>query len=154
MARVVIDAPLPGFVSADPELHDGQANPYPQRDRPDAPPRPDGGLRHRGRRYWTSAVEHGCCARLGSYPFSSYVGLDPTPEAIAQARTRADERTRFGVGDPIEIELGKFDVVICSEVLYFATDPPALIDRVGIFLVRRGHVLSSIWRHPVRSALA
>lgn len=100
-----------------------------------------------------SLLDVGCGAglvrsRLGLLPFSSYVGVDPTPEAIAQAQALSDDRTSFVVGDPMEMDPGRFDVVICSEVLYFAPDPLALIDRMGTFLAPGGHILTSIWRHP------
>jgi len=101
-----------------------------------------------------SVLDVGCGAgllrdRLGVWPFSSYVGVDPAPEAIEAAQAAyGDDRTRFVAGDPMTLDLGRFDVVICSEVLYFDPHPPALVDRVGDFLAPDGHLLSSIWRHP------
>jgi len=86
--------------------------------------------------------------RLGTLGFASYVGIDPVPEAIAQAEERADERTSFVVGDPLDVDPGRFDVVICNEVLYMAERPFDLIERLDAFLHTGGHVLSSIWRHP------
>jgi SAM-dependent methyltransferase len=100
-----------------------------------------------------SVLDVGCGAgllrkRMESVPFRSYVGVDPTPSAIAQADELADSRTRFVLGDPMTADVGTFDVVVCSEVLYVAEDPERLVDRVGSLVREGGHLCTSVWRHP------
>ncbi len=77
-----------------------------------------------------------------------YVGIDPTESAIEQAQAIADERSTFLLGDPMTMQLETFDVVVCSDVLYFAEEPHRLLDRVRDFIRPGGHLLVSIWRHP------
>jgi 2-polyprenyl-3-methyl-5-hydroxy-6-metoxy-1,4-benzoquinol methylase len=100
-----------------------------------------------------SVLDVGCGAgllraRMDGVPFGSYLGVDPTAGAIDQARSLTDDRTAFRHGDLLRDDLGRFDVVVCNEVLYFSPDPERLLDRVGGALRPGGHVLTSIWRHP------
>jgi len=92
-------------------------------------------------------------SRLDGLPFSRYVGVDLSSAAIGRAARLADERTTFLVGELPPAELGRFDVAVLSELLYYADDPGALLDRVAARLVSGGHVLTSIWRHPGDRAL-
>jgi 2-polyprenyl-3-methyl-5-hydroxy-6-metoxy-1,4-benzoquinol methylase len=100
-----------------------------------------------------TVLDVGCGAgvlrrRLGTVPFSSYLGVDPTAAAIDQARELEDERTSFRVADPMVDDVGRHDVVVCNEVLYFAPDPEQLVDRLGSLAHPGGLLLTSIWRHP------
>ena len=85
--------------------------------------------------------------RLEGVPFNRYVGIDPTASAIELASRMADERTEFLVGDPLVTDLGRFDRIVCNEVLYMVPDPGALLDRISGLLRPDGLVLTSIWRH-------
>lgn len=93
--------------------------------------------------------------RMGGLPVARYVGIDPTPAAIEAAADLADDRTAFVVGDVTDpaLDLGRFDVVVCNEVLSVAEDPAAVLDRVAALLRPGGHVLTSTWRHPGDDAL-
>ena len=94
-------------------------------------------------------------ARIEGVPFRRYVGIDPVPAAIEQARALEDGRTRILVGDITDptLELGHFDVVVCNEVLSVASDPVAVLARVRDVLRPGGHLLTSTWRHPGDEAL-
>jgi len=85
---------------------------------------------------------------LPSDAFSTYLGIDPTPSAIAGADPLTDDRTAFVAGDPLTFELAPADVVVCNEVISVVPDPQALVARVHELVVPGGLLLTSIWRHP------
>jgi 2-polyprenyl-3-methyl-5-hydroxy-6-metoxy-1,4-benzoquinol methylase len=87
-------------------------------------------------------------ARMAGVPFAAYTGVDPTAAAIDQAAPLADERTTFRRADPLHDDLGRHDVVVCNEVLYFSARPERLVERLGEAVAPGGHLLTSIWRHP------
>jgi 2-polyprenyl-6-hydroxyphenyl methylase/3-demethylubiquinone-9 3-methyltransferase len=87
-------------------------------------------------------------SRIDPTKFSHYVGIDHAEAAIEQARIGDYERTSFLVGDLCSLEIGKFDMVICNEVLYFVPDPQAFLERLWHVLNPGGHLLVSIFRHP------
>jgi 2-polyprenyl-6-hydroxyphenyl methylase/3-demethylubiquinone-9 3-methyltransferase len=87
-------------------------------------------------------------SRLESVPFSDYVGVDLSDAAIHAATTRSHTRSRFVVGDFSSLDLGCFDVVVLNEVLYYAADAAAFLDRVRSALEPEGILLVSMWRHP------
>jgi 2-polyprenyl-6-hydroxyphenyl methylase/3-demethylubiquinone-9 3-methyltransferase len=87
-------------------------------------------------------------SRLESVPFSHYVGVDLSETAIHAANARAHTRSRFVAGDFSSLDLGRFDVVVLNEVLYYAADAAAFLDRVGSALESEGILLVSMWRHP------
>ena len=100
-----------------------------------------------------SVLDVGCGAgvlrrHLPNDRIGRYLGVDPVPAAVDQASGLTDPRTEFRLADPMTADLGLFDVVICNEVLYFAADPFALVDRTESFLRPGGHLLVSMWRHP------
>ncbi len=86
--------------------------------------------------------------RLEGVPFSEYVGVDLSEAAIDAARSRAHPRSRFVVGDAADLDLGRFDVVVLNEILYYAADPAAFLRRMGAALEPDGLLLVSMWRHP------
>ena len=87
-------------------------------------------------------------SRLESVPFSDYVGVDLSDAAIHAATARTHTRSRFVVGDFSSLDLGCFDVVVLNEVLYYAADAAAFLDRVRSALEPEGILLVSMWRHP------
>lgn len=87
-------------------------------------------------------------SRMSLEDFSEYVGVDHAEAAIEEARGRGFERSRFLVGDLRSVELERFDVVICNEMLYFVPDYEKLLERMEQMLVERGHLLVSIFGHP------
>lgn len=86
--------------------------------------------------------------RVAPDSFTGYVGIDPTPAAIAMAKKLEDERTSFLVGDISVVGDRRFDVAMCNEVLSMVPEPEALVDGVMGVLKPGGIVLTSIWRHP------
>ena len=100
-----------------------------------------------------SVLDAGCGTgllrqRLEGVPFSEYVGVDLSEVAVAAARARGDDRSRFVVGDVGALDLGPFDVVVLNEMLYYAPDAPAFLERVRALLAPGGLLLVSMWRHP------
>ncbi len=100
-----------------------------------------------------SVLDVGCGSgvlrrRLEEAPFSDYVGIDLSDAAIEVARRQAFSRSRFVVGDVTTTELGQFDVVVLNEVLYYAGDALAFLERVRKLLREGGIVFVSMWRHP------
>jgi 2-polyprenyl-3-methyl-5-hydroxy-6-metoxy-1,4-benzoquinol methylase len=84
--------------------------------------------------------------------FRQYTGVDPTISAIesARAKTSADWRTSYIVGDPMDDDLSlvSADVVICSDVLYQVPSPYLFLLAADALLRPGGHLLTSMWRHP------
>lgn len=86
--------------------------------------------------------------RLADGAFSDYVGVDLSAAAIAVARSQDHERSRFEAGDVSAMELGRFDVVVLNEVLYYAPDPRAFLAGLRAMREPEGLLLVSMWRHP------
>ena len=62
--------------------------------------------------------------------WSEYVGVDLSETAIDAARPVRTDRSQFVVGDAMALDLGRFDIVVLNEVLYYA-DRPACFPRSG-----------------------
>jgi 2-polyprenyl-6-hydroxyphenyl methylase/3-demethylubiquinone-9 3-methyltransferase len=92
-------------------------------------------------------------SRIGGLPLERYVGIDPSATAIAQAKNLEDNLTRFIVATEPTADLGDFDVVVCSEMLYYLWDLDRFFDRANSALRPGGHLLCSIWQHPGVTAL-
>jgi 2-polyprenyl-3-methyl-5-hydroxy-6-metoxy-1,4-benzoquinol methylase len=92
-------------------------------------------------------------ARMSGVDFARYVGVDPVPAAIEQAQHLADERTTFRVGDAFLPELGRFDAVVCNEVLYGVLEPLPLIEHLRALMRPGGYLLTSNLRHTGDRAL-
>jgi 2-polyprenyl-6-hydroxyphenyl methylase/3-demethylubiquinone-9 3-methyltransferase len=86
--------------------------------------------------------------RLEGVPFRAYTGIDLSDVAIEEARARAFPRSTFVVGDVSTTEVGQFDVVVLNEVLYYASDPSAQLERIKALLNPGGVAVISMWRHP------
>lgn len=80
--------------------------------------------------------------------FASYLGIDLSEVALQRAGFLADSRTTFVCADIMTANISRADVVVLNEVLYFAKDPGALLERVALLLRPDGRVLVSMWRHP------
>jgi GT2 family glycosyltransferase/SAM-dependent methyltransferase len=86
--------------------------------------------------------------RLEGVAFRAYTGIDLSDVAIEEARARAFPRSTFVVGDVSTTEVGQFDVVVLNEVLYYASDPSAQLERIKALLNPGGVAVISMWRHP------
>jgi SAM-dependent methyltransferase len=85
---------------------------------------------------------------LDDRALTRYVGVDLSAEAIDRAQQHADARTEFRRGDVMVMDLPKVELVVLNEVLYFAPDPTAMLDRVAALLADDGILVTSMWRHP------
>jgi 2-polyprenyl-3-methyl-5-hydroxy-6-metoxy-1,4-benzoquinol methylase len=91
--------------------------------------------------------------RLPEDAVGRYVGIDPSRVAIEQARARGCARSTFEVATTPSADLGRFDVVVCNEVLYYVDDLPLLLERIRELLKPGGCLVTSILRHPGDAAL-
>lgn len=87
-------------------------------------------------------------ARLDGTGVGDYVGVDLSATAVASAERRGLPRSRFVVGDAAALDLGRFDVVVLNEMLYYVEDLDGFFDRLGDLLEPSGLLLVSMWRHP------
>jgi 2-polyprenyl-3-methyl-5-hydroxy-6-metoxy-1,4-benzoquinol methylase len=88
--------------------------------------------------------------RLSDANTADYVGIDLSDAAIETARQQSFDRAQFVVGDVMTADLGRsaFDVVVLNEVLYYAPDATAFLERIRALLNEDGSVVISMWRHP------
>jgi SAM-dependent methyltransferase len=112
-----------------------------------------------GRRY-SRALEVGCSigafTELLAVRCTTVTALDFSSRAVALARARLRERAHVSVLEasfPEQTPAGEWDLVVCSEVLYYL-DRPAL-DRATAWLCERlrqgATVLAVDWRGPTTS---
>jgi len=87
--------------------------------------------------------------KLKLLPYGSYLGLDISREAIAQAQNLADHRTRFVVAEADAFQWdGTFDVIVFSQILYYLPDPAATIVRYRGMLAPEGRIIFSVYDSP------
>jgi SAM-dependent methyltransferase len=106
---------------------------------------------------YASALEVGCSigvltARLAER-CERLLAIDVAESALAHARERAPRATFERREIPEEWPDGPFDLIVCSEVLYYL-DAAALdqtIDEIQRTLVPAGSLLAVHWRHPTRT---
>jgi len=85
-------------------------------------------------------------AYLGSSNYARYTGIDISEAAINRARRNEDEHTRFLVGDLTQVALNdKYDVIVCSECLYYLRDPIAVLLRHSQFVTPGGVIITSLF---------
>ncbi len=87
-------------------------------------------------------------ARLEAAGVGDYLGVDLSPTAVQAAERRRLPRSRFVVGDVAALDLGRFDVVVLNEMLYYVEDVDGFLERLGDLLEPSGLLLVSMWRHP------
>ena len=86
-------------------------------------------------------------ARLDGTGVGDYVGVDLSPTAVEAAERRRLPRSRFVVGDAAALDLGRFDVVVLNEMLYYVDDVDGFFERLCDLLEPSGLLLVSMWRH-------
>lgn len=106
---------------------------------------------------YASALEVGCSigvltARLAER-CERLLAIDVVESALAEARARVPRATFERREVPEEWPDGPFDLIVCSEVLYYLDDAAldealAEIERT---LVPSGTLLAVHWRHPTRT---
>ncbi|MEJ0041055.1 MAG: class I SAM-dependent methyltransferase [Rhizomicrobium sp.] len=98
-----------------------------------------------------SILDVGCGAgllarKLKVLPYKSYLGVDLSAEAIAQAAPVADGRTAFAVAEAGDFHSDRrFDVIIFSQVLNYVPDPDALLLRYARHLTPDGRIVVSMY---------
>jgi 2-polyprenyl-3-methyl-5-hydroxy-6-metoxy-1,4-benzoquinol methylase len=87
--------------------------------------------------------------KLAPTGYRRYLGIDLSEVALAKAMFRADQRTEFQLGN-IEsfTPEGKFDIIIFNEILYYCSNPTAVIRRLACCLEPDGVMIASIWTSP------
>jgi predicted TPR repeat methyltransferase len=105
-----------------------------------------------GRRY-ARALEVGCSIGVFSELLADRCGaltaLDFSSRAVALARARLRERAHVSVLEasfPEQAPTGRWDLVVCSEVLYYLDRPT--LDEATAWLRERATVLAVDWRGP------
>ena len=86
-------------------------------------------------------------ARLDGTGVGDYVGVDLSAAAVEAAGRRHLPRSRFVQGDVAALDLGRFDVVVLNEMLYYVEDVDGFFERLGHLLEPSGLLLVSMWRH-------
>ena len=86
--------------------------------------------------------------RLPETAVGDYVGVDLSPAAVEAAGHRPLPGARFLEGDVFSVDVGRFDVVVLNEMLYYVEDLEPFFGRLAELLEPSGLLLISMWRHP------
>lgn len=103
--------------------------------------------------YWRDVTRHfpanarlldvGCGgAWLGDH-FDDYTGIDVSPEAVEEARSRGRQVLLVDGGEPLPFDEASFDGVVLKDVLEHVPDPVALVREVRRVLRPGGTVFAS-----------
>jgi predicted TPR repeat methyltransferase len=98
-----------------------------------------------------SILDVGCGAgllakKLKVLPYKSYLGVDLSTEAIAQAGMQADDRTAFAVADAEGFHSDRrFDLIIFSQILNYIANPEELVARYAMALNPKGRIIVSLY---------
>jgi predicted TPR repeat methyltransferase len=85
-------------------------------------------------------------SKLKVLPYESYLGIDISAEAIAQADPVCDDRTTFAVAEADGFETDtRFDLIIFNQCLNYLPDPAATMAHYAKFLTPKGHVIVSLY---------
>jgi SAM-dependent methyltransferase len=105
---------------------------------------------------YASALEVGCSIGVLTERLARHcdklLAIDVAEAALAKARARVPEATFERREIPEQWPEGAFDLIVCSEVLYYL-DPPAFdrtLEAIDRTLVPRGSLLAVHWRHPTK----
>lgn len=78
--------------------------------------------------------------------YGSYTGVDVLAETVATAQARADDRTRFLVGDAATYVPDRaYDAIVFNECLYYFDDPVATVQRYRPHLAPGGVFVISLF---------
>ena len=85
---------------------------------------------------------------LDGLVYGRYLGVDPFPEPLARAASRADGRTAFLLADGAAFVPDPLpDVVVLNEVLYYLPDPLATVEHYARLLSPGGVLVVSLFAH-------
>ena len=88
-------------------------------------------------------------AKLKILPFQSLLGIDISPEAIAQAKALEDERTAFAVCAADAFHSDKrFDVIVFNQCMNYMADPAQTIAHFLQVLAPEGRMIVSLCENP------
>jgi trans-aconitate methyltransferase len=98
-----------------------------------------------------SILDAGCgegllAEKLKLLPYTSYLGMDVSQEAIALASKRlGDDRSRFTVADAWAFQTdARFDVIVFNQSLYYLTDPAGVLQKYQAMLAPSGRIIVSM----------
>ncbi len=97
-----------------------------------------------------SVLDVGCgagalAAKLKVLPFASYLGIDISPEAVAQAQVLADARTAFAVADANSFATDRrFDAIVFNQCMNYLPDPAATVAHYTRLLSAKGRIVVSM----------
>jgi 2-polyprenyl-3-methyl-5-hydroxy-6-metoxy-1,4-benzoquinol methylase len=87
--------------------------------------------------------------KLKVLPYASYLGIDLSAEAVAQAAPVCDHRTAFVLRGAEDFDTDKrFDVIIFSQILNYITEPGAVLARYAKYLTPTGRIIASLYQAP------
>lgn len=98
-----------------------------------------------------SILDVGCgagllAAKLKVLPYRSYLGIDLSAEAVAQAGTVADARTAFAVSGAEEFQTDRrFDAIVFSQILNYVEHPDWVLARYAKYLAPNGRLIVSMY---------
>jgi len=98
-----------------------------------------------------SILDVGCgsgllAKKLKVLPYKSYLGVDLSAEAIAQAAPVADARTAFAVAEAGDFHSDRrFDLIIFSQIMNYIPDPDAMLARYARYLTPQGRIIVSLY---------
>ncbi len=103
--------------------------------------------------YWADVTRHfppganlldiGCGTGWLAEHFSSYTGVDGSPDAVRIARERGRNVTEADVDEPLPFPDASFDAVVMKDLLEHVADPVALVCEVRRVLSPGGRVFAS-----------
>ncbi len=86
-------------------------------------------------------------SHLSAVAITSYLGVDLSSNAIAQAQTRGAPQAKFTQGDLETWSTGEsFDVIVVNEVIGYLRDPAATLVRLSRSLAVNGFLVVSLYR--------
>jgi SAM-dependent methyltransferase len=85
-------------------------------------------------------------SKLKILPYRSFLGIDISPEAIAQAERIRDARTDFAVAEADGFHTDRtFDVIIFNQCLNYLSDPAATLAAYARLLAPNGRIIVSLF---------
>lgn len=107
-----------------------------------------------------SILDVGCgegllAEKLKVLPYTSYLGIDVSREAIASATARlGDARSRFAVADAASFrDDARHDVIVFNQSLYYLPDPAGIMAHYRAQLAPQGRIIVSM-THNARTRAA
>ena len=101
-----------------------------------------------------SILDVGCGAgllarKLKVLPYESFLGIDLSAEAIAQAAPVSDHRTAFAVAGAEDFETDRrFDVIVFSQILNYIPQPDRVLACYAKYLTPEGRIIVSLYQAP------